>query len=525
MSVTRTQPYRHLMVLMGNAGIQNKADRFLFASKVLKRKVTSFTRLSTQDVDALVNALHGWTSAQEVRMINGVLNCEAAMTLEMMNNPDRLMISEESVLPNAQSRRNFMSKMNIDINENKYKAREDVSSVLDKALTGLSTSSPTQLAVSEGRWDSWRVIPAPTTSMGLAIGIGGIPRGKIIHLWGMKHAGKSMLSYSIIAEAQKEGIPCILIDAEAAATGDFIEAIGVDVEELNVVRPNDLEELCTMLRRLADSGYLIVVDSIAAAESAAELERNLSKEHARVGGNARLWTSTLSTIRAKMLEHGTTLVLINQVRSNIGGGMYDPDYKPWGSEGIQHHTDISIHINKVNEKNTTLKGQGYRISRCRMDKNRFGEMTTFDLHFKPGFPYNKSIDVVRWCGQEASVGSGVTYSDLAHNVLVAGYAADDNGELTSNKNRFAIRIDPLMMTAIRVDDPDFFDVDIAPLEDWDHVTVTPVDTEKSTYFTLPRSGELSASAWMKDHPMARSVIESRLLDGLKNKSSMISDDR
>lgn len=526
MSVTTSQQYKHLMVLMGNAGIQHKDDRIHFATKVLKRPVTSFTRLSAQDIDVLVDAMNGWNSAQEIRMRNGVLNCEAAMTLEMMRDTDKLLMSEESVLPNAQSRRKFMSKMNIDINEENYKVnREDVGSVLDKALSGLSTSSPTHLAVSEGRWDSWRIIPAPTASMGLAIGIGGIPRGKIIHLWGKKHAGKSMLSYSIIAQAQKENVPCLLIDAEAAATGDFIEAIGVDVEELNVVRPNDLEELCTILRRMADSGYLIVVDSIAASESASELERNLSKDHARVGGNARLWTSTLSTIRAKMLEHGTTLVLINQVRAKMEKSMYEDPDKPWGTEGIQHHTDISIKISNVSEKNATLKSQGYRISRCRMDKNRFGEMNVFDLHFKPGFPYNQSIDIVRWCKEEVSVGTGVTYSDLANNVLVSGYAADDNGELVSNKTRFAIRIDPLMMAAIQVDDPDFYDVDITPLEDWDQVTITPVDEENSTYFTLPRTGEIAASAWMRDHPLARDVITSRLLDGLKNKSKMISDDR
>ena len=524
MEVTRSTSYRHLMALMGKAGIQDKVDRLRFASRVLRKKVDSYTTLGESDIELLLDTMRGWESAQEIRFANGTISCETAMTLEWMNNPDMLMLSDKSFLPDAQSRRKFMEKNKLDVTQENYKINDDFDAIMDKALSGLSTGDAKRLTTTDGRWEDWKVIPTPTASMGLAMGIGGIPRGKMIQLWGKKHAGKSMLSYSIIAEAQKAGIKCVLIDAEAAATGDFIDRLGVDTEELRVVRPRDLEELCTILRRLAASGFLIVVDSIAASQSSIELERNLKKEHARVGGNAMLWSATLAILRAELVEHGTTVVLINQVRAKMDKSLYEDPDKPWGAESIQHNIDISMKVAAVTEKNPTLKENGYKISRCYIDKNRFsGDSNRVDLHFKPGFPYNRSLDLVRACGEEVSKGSGITYGEMADNVLLENHAADDNGELISKNSRWAIRIDPLMMAAIQVDDEDFAEVDIEPLADWDQVTVPPIDKENSSYFTIPRVGVIPATRWLREHPTARMVIEQRMLDGLNNKRTMITD--
>lgn len=407
---------------------------------------------------------------------------------------------------------------------------EDLDSMLDDLQKSNSDMQIIEADPSHGRMSSDKVIPAPTTSLGLALGVGGIPRSKVIHVWGEKHGGKTLLANHFIAEAQKINIPTIILDAEAAADGAFMSDVGVDTSMVRIVQPTDLESLCTSLRKLASSGALVIVDSIAAAESSAELERNLAKDHARVGGNAALWKSTLSIFRPLARKYGTTLILINQMRANFNAGMMGDPHKPYGPEAIQHNSDISIRVTSVKEKKDTLKKHGYKISRLRFTKNRMsGDLAVLDLVFKPGYPYNESIDLVRVCTQPIDVGCDMTYGELSKNALVGDTVFDDqNQEFAPKKNRYAIAIDPHMMAAIQVDEPDFADVDIVPVEGyndhWDSDNPAPdLDEENFTGFTLPGVGEMNAMKWLKNHPTARNLISERMLNGLNWKKDFISE--
>lgn len=333
------------------------------------------------------------------------------------------------------------------------------------------------------------------------------------------------MTFSIIAEAQKQGIPCILIDTEAAATGNLVQHLGVDVNKLAVYNPQDLETVCTMLRKLSKKPALVVVDSIAASESSVELERNIKKDAPRVAGNAQLWKSTLSIVRPNLVESGGTFILVNQVRKNLNAGPYGNPDKPYGADAIHHNVDLSMCVRAVKEKNNTLEGSGYKVSRLAFDKNRFGEMTTVDITFKPGYAYNKNVDLVRVCGEPIGKGAKVTYGELADNVLVKDHIADpQTGELTSKKNRWAIRIDPYMMAAMLEDAPDFDDVDITPVDNFNPKEVPPVDVENSTYYTIPKLGEINAAAFMKNHPTAAYVISERLLNSLDRKHEVLARD-
>lgn len=520
-----SKAYRRMMALMTKAGISSREDRLHVARTLLGEPVESFTRMSDEDVEKIVTGLRSWELVQEERFLNGTMFIEAGMIAEFLSDPGKLVLSARSILPDSTSRKAFMSAHpQLDVNEQSYAASTaDFDSVLSKIASESDTSAQ-RLTVSSGRWAKWRTISPPTVSMGLALGIGGIPRGKVIHLWGRKHAGKSMMANCLIAQAQSQDIPCVLIDAEAAATGDFLGDLGVDIENLNVIRPSDLETLCTLLRKLAKTGALIIVDSIAASSSSVELERDLKKDSPRVGGNARLWTTTLSLVRKDLLDSGGTLVLINQVRSKIGASQYEEDEKPYGSEGIQHNSDISIKVSAVREKNETLKKNGYAVSRLRFDKNRFsGNTPPLSLSFRPGFPYNRGLDLVRTAGDEVYPGVSVTYGEMSGGALLAKTLADDNGELVEKANRWSVLVDPTMMAAILEDDPEFDAVEVTAAEDFDPDNIPALDAENGAYFTLPRVGELQATKWIQAHPVAREVIIQRMLDGLNNRKAYIEE--
>lgn len=526
MSVTRTTKYKHMMVLLSIVGAVDKPDRISLVNTLLGTSITSFTQLTQNNVDDMVDMLSAWRTIQRHRFYSGTTWVEAEMLHHIAHNTDNGIIDYFDE-PTEQSRKAFirtMAKLNYDVSEEKYAVdMEKFDDDFDKIMHDIKDVSVSSLEAIEGRWPSWKLINSPTASLGLTLGIGGIPRGKIVHLWGKRHSGKSMLAHHFLAEAQKQGIPTVLIDAEAAATGDFVSHLGVDVDNLRVLRPRDLESLCTILRKLSETPALVVVDSIASSESSAELERNLiDGKAARVGGNARLWAQTLSIIRTSLLENGGTLILINQVRSKMEAQQWEEKEKPYGSEAIQHQMDISIKVSGVKEKNPTLKSQGYHVSRLRFDKNRFsGNTHTIDLPFKPGFPYNKSLDLVRICGEEIALGTGVSYGEAADNAIVTDKVWNDVDEkLISKKNRYTIKIDPAMMAAIRIDDEEFAEVDIEPLEDFDIDNIPPMDKENYAYFTIPNVGALRAAAWLKNHPTARDVLVERLLDGLNVKREL-----
>ena len=150
--------------------------------------------------------------------------------------------------------------------------------------------------------------------------------------------------------------------------------------------------------------------------------------------------------------------------------------------------------------------------------------------FKPGRPYDRSIDVVRTCGQNIEPNNPVTYGELSGNALVAdSFFNDQTEKIESKKNRFAISIDPYMMAAIQLDDPEFAEVDITPAEDydgvWDSDNPAPdIDVNGPlSGFTLPGVGEVNAMKWLKKHPSARDLIAERMLNGLNRKNDYIQE--
>lgn len=522
------------MALIGQVGATNRADRLSLASSLLGKTVNSFTELNLEEIDTLVKKLQDWEIIQKQRWGNQSLLLESLMIAELYNNFDTIDM-DTPILSNSKSRKEFIDKMaskNYDVSKENYKSNlGDFQSALGNVTSKLKhTNTDEKIYVNEGKWEDWQLIPAPATSLGLALGVGGIPRGKVIHVWGKKHAGKSMLSYQIAAKSIESEIPTVILDAEAALDGKFAKKLGIDVDSefFNVVRPSSLEDALDIIRELSTTGSTIVVDSISSLFSETDLEKDL-RQSDRVGGTARLWIKTLGTIRTRLLNSGTTLILINQVRSNMDAGMYGPKEKAWGSEGIQHQVDVSINVSKVKEDTEFLKKRGFSISRLRFDKNRFSNTseTVVDLSFKPGQPYRQDVDVIKACGTPIGQNVDLTYGELADNVLVKNALAseEDPKKFSKKVGRFVLKVDPYMMRAIMQDDPNFTDVAIEPMDDkaFDKLKgeVPPSDPENYEFLTLPGRGEGNAIKWAIKHPHAVDVVSERLLLGLNNRDSAL----
>lgn len=517
------------MVLVNKTGLSDRDTRLRIASYVLDRKISSFTTLSSDDVSILTDFFTAWYVVEKERFYEGITYQDALSYTRQLCDKTQLLVSDNDVFPSEASRRLLKDLIMTDSTFN-TPTLSDIDGMLGTISKQNTDIDLVSMEDTTGRLPSDKVVPAPTVSLGLALGVGGLPRGSVAHIYGEKHGGKTLLANHFIAEAQSAGIPAVVLDAEAAADGAFMAAAGVNVDDVRVLRPHDLETLCSALRDLARSGALIVVDSIAASESSRELDRNLSKDSPRVGGNAMLWKSTLSIFRTLAKKYGTTLILINQIRANMNAGMMGDPFKPYGSEAIQHSSDISIRVSPVKEKRDTLRKNGYKISRMRFQKNRnSGQLDVVDVTFKPGRPYDRSIDIVRCCGTPIEEGNDMTYGELSYYALVGNHAYDDQtGQFVPKNNRYAIAIDPMMMAAIQADDPEFNEVDITPAEDydglWDEDNPAPdMDLENCAGFTLPGVGEVNAMKWIKRHPQARDLISERLLNGLNRKNDFIKE--
>ena len=523
------------MALVKRACGSVRSDRIDLVSTLLKKNISSFTQMTMDDILYATELLEAWENTQKVRFANGTLVTEAMMVCDMMD----LRIphlSHNSLLSDEKSRKEYLKMAGKDVHI-KYATDgfDDFENDVDAITSGLDDTVTTIPETHSGRWPSDMVIQAPTVGLGLALGTGGFPRGKIVHFYGAKHSGKSMIAYRIGAKSQEQGIPVVLIDAEAAMDADFANSLGLDLDPkmLKVILPGNIEELSNTLIELSGKPYTVIVDSIASSASKVELTRDRTKKEARVGGNAKAWADTLAVIRTRLLLNGGTLILINQVRKNMDAGMFGDPNRPWGSDVIQHQVDISFLVTAAKESVDYFNKKGFKISRLHMKKNRFDDMTDIkiDLTYRPGNPYNTSLDLLRTCDKKISSGSSVTFGEMAKNVLVKNAAPSKDGkETVSNRGKFSIRIDPLMMSAIQADEPDFSEVAIDPIEGWEapdnwfDVEVPDVDEENSEYFGLPNLHERPAVIWLNRHPVAAELISERMLNALKYKKDILNSE-
>ena len=225
--------------------------------------------------------------------------------------------------------------------KNRTKAIDDAFSQIEKKFGKGSI-----MRMGDRARQSIPVIPTGALALDIALGVGGVPRGRIVEIYGPESSGKTTLALHVIAEAQKSGGLAAFIDAEHALDPAYAEAIGVDLENLYFSQPDNGEQALEIADTLVRSGAMdvIVIDSVAALVPRAEIEGEMGDSH--VGLQARLMSQALRKLSGSLSRSGTTAVFINQLREKIGVSFGSPETTP-GGRALKFYSSVRLDIRRI----------------------------------------------------------------------------------------------------------------------------------------------------------------------------------
>jgi recombination protein RecA len=254
-------------------------------------------------------------------------------------------------------------------------------------------------------------IPTGALALDLALGIGGLPRGRVTEIYGPESSGKSTLAMHVVAEAQRNGGICAYVDAEHALDPVYAKAIGVDIDELLISQPDTGEQALEIADMLVRSGAIdvVVIDSVAALTPRAEIEGEMGDSH--VGLQARLMSQALRKLTANLNKSDTIAVFINQLREKIGVMFGSPETTP-GGRALKFYSSVRLDIRRIESIKDGVEVIGNR-TRVKVVKNKCAppfKQSEFDIMYGKGISREGSLlDVGVDIGLVKKSGAWYTY--------------------------------------------------------------------------------------------------------------------
>jgi recombination protein RecA len=308
-------------------------------------------------------------------------------------------------------------------------------------------------------------VPTGALSLDLALGVGGLPRGRITEIYGPESSGKSTLAMHVVAEAQRNGGVCAYIDAEHAMDPVYAAAIGVDVDELLISQPDTGEQALEIADMLCRSGAIdvLVIDSVAALTPRAEIEGEMGDTH--VGLQARLMSQALRKLTGNLSKTKTIAIFINQLREKIGVMFGSPETTP-GGRALKFYSSVRLDIRRIEALKDGAEVVGNR-TRVKVVKNKVSppfKQAEFDIMYGQGISREGSLlDMAVDMGIVRKSGAWFTYEGEQ-----LGQGRENAKNFLRSNPEVTMEVSDKVLTAAGLKEPEgieeFSDADEAPIE-------------------------------------------------------------